>query len=236
MNNATTKPLRDVPPPISAPSYSPDFAVPQPKDFSLVLRQRFDRYFTDRGIAKSGNVIMAVKVAVGLALCAGTYALLCIRSLTSGQFVVAYLLYGLAQLFLLLNVAHDANHYAISSRRHLGNLLCLTFDLFGINSYIWRAIHNSSHHNNINVYATDLDVLGRGPFVRFSPDVPRRAIHRFQHFYAWVLYGFSTLEYVLFKDFEYFFYCPYEPIRRMPHTFRQYAILFSGKLFSSVLA
>jgi linoleoyl-CoA desaturase len=198
------------------------------REFPAVLRHRIDQYFAERGLSKHGNASMAVKVVGGFALCAATYFVVCVATLTVPQFVLAYLLHGLAQLFVLLNVAHDSNHHAVSSKRWVSHLLCLSFDVFGINSYIWRAIHNSSHHNNINVFAVDQDVLGRG-FLRFSPSVPRRALHRFQHLYAWLLYGFSTLEYVLIKDFEYFFFGSYKPIHRAKNRVEHCVLLFAGK-------
>ena len=43
------------------------------------------------------------------------------------------------------------------------------------------------------------------PLMRFSPDQKRKKFHRFQHIYAWFLYGFMTISWALDKDFQQLF-------------------------------
>jgi linoleoyl-CoA desaturase len=196
----------------------------------MVLRQRLDGYFAEQHLSKRADGLMAVKIAGGFTACIAAYALLYVPGTTSWQFVLLYVLHGLTQLYLLLNVAHDGNHSAISGNRAAGKMLTYTFDIFGINSYIWRVLHNSGHHPNINLCGEDEDVMARG-YLRFSPYVPRRWFHRYQHFYAWLLYGFSTLDYVLLKDLQYFFFTRYQRLRHVGHPAAEYLALFLWKAF-----
>jgi linoleoyl-CoA desaturase len=83
--------------------------------FPKVLRRRLDRFFADRNISPKADRTMWVKIAAGLAVLAGSWIALYALRPDSWKFVALYLLGGLAQTFLLLNIAHDSNHNAISS-------------------------------------------------------------------------------------------------------------------------
>jgi linoleoyl-CoA desaturase len=198
-------------------------------DFAVVLRRRMDRFFIERNLPRKGDSAMAAKVVLGLLCFAGTYAALYLPGIGGAAFFALYILHGLAQLFLLLNIAHDSNHNAISSRRWIARPLKYVFDLCGISSYMWRVLHNTGHHSNINICGHDEDVIARDT-LRYSPNTPWKPIHRYQHIYAWFLYGLSTIDYVVWKDLEYFFVKDYIPLREVRHPRREYAVLLTGKL------
>ena len=145
-------------------------------------------------------------------------------------FLALYLLGGLAQTFLLLNIAHDSNHNAISSRPAVNKTLNYVFDLCGISSYMWRILHHRGHHSCINLHGEDDAIEGRGLF-RFTPHDPRTPLHRFQHIYALFLYALFSLEYVFVRDFQSFFFPGHEYLTRTKHPLREYFILFAGKAF-----
>ncbi|MGA8985992.1 MAG: hypothetical protein WB470_25215, partial [Candidatus Acidiferrales bacterium] len=84
--------------------------------FPKVLRRRLDKFFVDQNIPYKADRTMWVKIAVGLAVLLGAWIALYALRPDSWKFVALYLLGGLAQTFLLLNIAHDSNHNAISSR------------------------------------------------------------------------------------------------------------------------
>ena len=83
--------------------------------FPKVLRRRLDKFFADGNISPKADRTMWVKIAAGLAVLAGSWIALYALRPDSWKFVALYLLGGLAQTFLLLNIAHDSNHNAISS-------------------------------------------------------------------------------------------------------------------------
>jgi linoleoyl-CoA desaturase len=198
--------------------------------FPKVLRRRLDRFFADQNISPKADRTMWVKIASGLAILAGSWiALYAIRP-DSWRFVALYLLGGLAQTFLLLNIAHDSNHNAISSSSSVNKTLNYVFDLCGISSYMWRLLHHRGHHSCINVHGEDDALTGRGLF-RFTPHEPRAPLHRFQHIYALLLYAFFSLDYVFVRDFEAFFFPIHDYLKRTPHPLKEYLILFAGKAF-----
>jgi linoleoyl-CoA desaturase len=198
--------------------------------FPKVLRRRLDDFFSEENISPKADRAMWVKIAVGLAVLAGSWIALYAFKPDSWRFVSLYLLNAIAQTFLLLNIAHDSNHNAISSVRFVNKALNYVFDVCGISSYMWRILHHRGHHSCINLPGEDDALTGRR-ILRFTPHEPRLALQRFQHIYALFLYALFSLDYVFLRDFECFFFPSHDYLRNMNHPAREYGILFAGKAF-----
>jgi len=201
-----------------------------PSSFPKVLRRRLDKFFADKDISPKADRTMWFKIAAGLAVLAGSWIAIYAFKPASWMFVALYVLSGLAQTFLLLNIAHDSNHNAISSVPSVNKTLNYAFDVCGINSYMWRILHHRGHHSCVNVHGEDDALTGRGLF-RFTPHEPRLRLHRFQHIYALFLYALFSLDYVFVRDFESFFFPTHDYLKRTTHPAREYVILFAGKAF-----
>jgi len=198
--------------------------------FPKVLRRRLDRFFADQNISPKADRAMWVKIAAGLAVLLGSWIVLYTFRPDSWKFLALYVLGGLAQTFLLLNIAHDSNHNAISSVPSINKTLNYVFDLCGINSYMWRILHHRGHHSCINVHGEDDALAGRG-LLRFTPHEPRTPLQRFQHIYALFLYALFSLDYVFVRDFESFFFPTHDYLKSTKHPAKEYATLFLGKAF-----
>ena len=196
--------------------------------FPKVLRRRIDDFFSFGNISPKADSTMWVKIAVGLAVLAGSWIALYVLKPDSWRFVGLYLLNALAQTFLLLNIAHDSNHNAISSVPAVNKALNYVFDFCGINSYMWRILHHRGHHSCINLYGEDDALTGRS-VLRFTPHEPRAPLHRFQHIYALFFYALFSLDYVFLRDFECFFFPSHDYLKQKSHPAREYIILFAGK-------
>ena len=72
---------------------------------------------------------MWVKIGAGLAVLAGSWIALYAFRPDSWKFVGLYLINAIAQTFLLLNIAHDSNHNAISSSRSVNKALNYVFEI-----------------------------------------------------------------------------------------------------------
>jgi linoleoyl-CoA desaturase len=198
--------------------------------FPKVLRSRLENFFSDGHISPKAGRSMWIKIAVGLSVLAGSWTALYAFHPDSWKFVAIYLLGGLAQTFLMLNIAHDSNHNAISPLGSVNKTLNYVFDVCGINSYMWRILHHRGHHSCINLHGEDDALTGRRIF-RFTPHEPRAPWHRFQHIYALFIYALFSLDYVFLRDFECFFFPTHGYLKRTKHPLREYAILFAGKGF-----
>jgi linoleoyl-CoA desaturase len=196
--------------------------------FPKVLRSRLDRFFADQNISPKADRTMWVKIATGLAVLVGSWIAIYAFKPDSWRFIALYVFGGLAQTFLLLNIAHDSNHNAISSVPSVNKTLNYVFDLCGINSYMWRILHHRGHHSCVNVHPEDDALTGRG-LLRFTPHEPLARLQRFQHIYALFLYALFSLDYIFVRDFECFFFPSHDYLRRTRHPAREYAILFAGK-------
>jgi linoleoyl-CoA desaturase len=215
-----------VPPENSAPTIEPGSVSSFPK----VLRGRLEKFFAEADLSPKADPMMWAKIAIGMALLAGSWIALYMLHPAAWLFVALYVLGGLAQTFLLLNIAHDSNHNAISSHPAINKSLNYVFDLCGISSYMWRILHHRGHHSCINLHGEDDAIEGRGLF-RFTPHDPRAPLHRFQHIYALFLYALFSLEYVFVRDFQSFFFPSHAYLTRTRHPLREYFILFAGKAF-----
>ena len=198
--------------------------------FPKVLRQRLEKFFSDAQLSPKADPAMWAKIAIGMTVLAASWIALYTLHPAWWGFLALYILGGLAQTFLLLNIAHDSNHNAISSRPAINKSLNYVFDLCGISSYMWRILHHRGHHSCINLHGEDDAIEGRGLF-RFTPHDPRTPMHRFQHIYALFLYALFSLEYVFVRDFQSFFFPGHDYLARTRHPLREYIILFAGKAF-----
>jgi linoleoyl-CoA desaturase len=204
---------------------------PGDREFSKILRQRFDSYFKEKGISKHANGEMLLKTFISIFGWIGSYWLLMTVETHAIGFILLYMLHGFFMLFMAFNVAHDANHKGYSSKKWVNNILSYSFDVVGVNSYMWRRMHNDAHHSFVNVNGPDVAVKSSG-LLRFSPGDPHRKIHRFQHIYASFLYMLGTLEWVIVKDFNWFFFKKdIGNQHEIKHPWYEYVSLFIFKAF-----
>ena len=171
-------------------------------EFKEVLFERLNNFFKEPGRSKKANWEMTLKITLALVWWIGSLVLLFVLDLNFSQFLLLYIFQGLGQIFMFLNIAHDANHSSISKKRLVNKSLSYVLDACGISSYMWRVMHNQGHHSVMNVYGEDEGIIAHGIF-RFSPHAPWKKMHRFQHIYVFFLYGIASLDYVFVKDLEY---------------------------------
>lgn len=198
--------------------------------FSRTLGERVDTYFRNRGISKHANGEMVTKSVLGFVAWVVSYAVLLAAGASALGVVALYVLHGCAQLYMAFNIAHDANHGAYSRSKRANRLLSYVFDLVGVSSYVWRLLHNDSHHAFVNIEGVDRSLVS-GHVFRFSPHAERKGFHRFQHLYAPFLYCLATLDWVLFKDYRWLLFDRFGNHRIRRHPPRELFLLFLFKAF-----
>jgi linoleoyl-CoA desaturase len=178
---------------------------------------------------------MYLKTALIFASFAACYGLLVFVASTWWQAVPLAILLGLTVVAIGFNVMHDASHGAYSERPALNRLMNSSLDLVGGSSYFWHWKHIVFHHTFVNVagYDTDINLAGLG---RLTPHHPRASIHRWQHWYVWLLYAAMVIKWHLFDDFRLVVTGRIGPHTVPPPRGRDLAIFVSGKLAFWTLA
>lgn len=174
---------------------------PRDDGFYSAVKRRAAAQLEAAHRARWGTGGMHAKTAFLLAWFGGSYASLLAWGGSSGWLVAALTLsLALAMAGIGFSVMHDANHGAYSRSAGVNWAFGLALDLVGASSYVWRYRHNVLHHTYPNVDGMDV-AIEAGVLVRLGPDQPLRSFHRWQHLYAWPLYGLIAMKWWFVDDF-----------------------------------
>ncbi len=185
---------------MTGPTPRPRVRFARDDGFHAALKERVAAYFGATGRVRSGGAAMHAKTAVILAWFAASYGLLLAFGAASAWLALALILsVALATAGIGFSVMHDANHGAYARSRRVNRGWGLTLDLVGASSYLWRFKHNVQHHTYSNVDGMDADI-DAGPFLRLAGTQRLRGFHRWQHVYAWVLYGALAVKWWFVDD------------------------------------
>jgi linoleoyl-CoA desaturase len=165
------------------------------------LRRAVDEYFSRARVSKHADWRMVAKSAFFLGGSALLIALLMSGVMNAWLALVVTAVLGVMLAGIGFNVGHDAIHGAYSSRPWINRVLARSFDILGASSFTWSTAHNFVHHTYTNVPGVDHD-LEPGPWMLFRAHERPGFIYRFQHIYAFALYCFTTVVWLLKKDFE----------------------------------
>ena len=170
---------------------------------------------------------MVVKTVLLLALTFVPYGLILTNRFSRWEMLGLALVMGIGMAGIGFGIAHDALHGAYSSSARINTFLGLSLDVLGASSYMWKITHNIVHHTYTNIEGVDED-LAVSPLLRLSPNCERLWFHRFQHLYAFALYGFTTLFWVFVKDYQQLLKAELGPYRDKRHDRMQVGVL-AGK-------
>lgn len=173
-------------------------------NFLSDVRHRVDEYFRSRNIPKTANTRMVFKTILILIGWVGTYALIISNILPPYAVLLLALGHGFFTAMIGLNIGHDALHGSYSRQPQINRRIGLSFNLIGANDYVWKISHNIVHHTYTNIPHHDEDI-NQPAVLRLERTQKLRWIHRFQHIYAFFLYGLSSLTWVFVKDYKKFF-------------------------------
>ncbi|MFT2009828.1 fatty acid desaturase family protein [Pontibacter sp. 13R65] len=197
--------------------------------FFATLRFRVEAYFVENNISRHANKAMWTKIIFFLSGFLTFYLLL-----LSNQFGV-WAMAGLAALlgafsaFIGFNICHDAIHGSLSKNKRVNKVFSLLFNFIGANPYVWSISHNVVHHSYTNIPGHDEDIEIAPGLVRISVEEDVNKLQRFQHYYAFLLYGLASLSWVLRKDFLKFFQKKIGQHPNTKHPRKEYFNLFFFK-------
>jgi linoleoyl-CoA desaturase len=125
-----------------------------------------------------------------------------------------FLVFQLAGLLVGFSFGHDASHHtAMKSKKANQTLHFFSFLAIGIDPLLWGLRHLRSHHLYANIEGSDIDI-DKNPFLRLAPSHPWKPKHRYQHYYAPLVYMLALLHSVFKKDWMYLFSADYEWMKK----------------------
>jgi len=174
------------------------------KEFSEELQTQVGDYFKLNKISRFANLEMKLKSLLMVLLLLVPYGILLFFHLPFFQMILLSILSGIGVVGVGFNISHDACHNAYSSSSKINKLLGFSFNLVGMNAYLWKIKHNLAHHTYTNIYGKDEDLF-EGDDIRLSPDAPYKPIHRFQHIYYFLFYPLYLIIWIFIYDFQILF-------------------------------
>ncbi len=168
--------------------------------FQAELRRRVDNFFQRTGRRPRDCPGMYAKIGILLACLAVCYVLLVLVVQTWWLALPLAMLLGLFMASIGFNVQHDGGHLAVSNYAWINKLMAMTLDMLGGSSHNWHWKHGVFHHTYVNIAGHDTDI-DMGIFGRLSPHQKWLPLHRWQHYYLWVLYGLLAIKWHFYDDY-----------------------------------
>jgi linoleoyl-CoA desaturase len=169
-------------------------------EFMAELRAKVTTYFETNNISKYGDRKLVLKTVFMLLLYITPYILMITGIIDSLAGVwICWVAIGVGKAGVGMSVMHDANHFSYSKNQKVNKWMSKSMYLLGGFPTNWQYQHNTMHHGFPNIEGFDEDI-DPGPYLRFSPHKPLYRFHKFQHIYAWFMYGLMTLSWVISKD------------------------------------
>lgn len=171
-------------------------------EFVKTLRSRVDNYFKSTDTTRYADWRMITKTIAVFAMALGPLVLMLTGVVTSVWLMfILWIVMGIGMASIGTNVMHDALHGSYSRNPRINKLIGSSIYFLGASGRMWQIQHNVLHHSFTNMEHADEDIDAPG-ILRFSPHQEHKKIHRYQHIYAWFLYGLSTLLWTTIKDFK----------------------------------
>ncbi|MDX2206635.1 MAG: acyl-CoA desaturase [Gemmatimonadales bacterium] len=180
----------------------PAFPVRDGNAFLQELRLRVDQHFRGSATSPKGNWAMVRKTLTMLTVTFGSFGAILWGGFSTPVMWALTVVVGFGLAGIGFAVGHDALHGAYSDSKRVNCCVGWAMDLIGGSSYLWKITHNVIHHTYTNIHGADEDLVV-SPLLRLSPHAERHWFHRFQHWYALVLYSMTSLFWIFVKDYKY---------------------------------
>lgn len=211
------------------------FSNTQRSPFFSTVRKRVDTYFAENNLSPNANGAMWRKATFFLVGYGLLYGLILSNQFSGWAMLGLAMLLGMFAASIGFNVAHDAVHGAFSQHGWVNQLLGYSFYLLGASPYIWRIMHNVVHHTYTNIPGHDEDIDVAPGLVRLDPADEYHPWQRYQHLYAFPLYGLTSLSWVFRKDYLKLFKEKIGQYDNSSHATHEYVTLFATKIAYYIL-
>jgi len=173
-------------------------------DFYAVLKKRVENYFTENKLSIHAPCYVYVKATIFALIYVLLYAAILSDNFGLWGLIILFGLLGVCKGLIGFNIIHDSLHNALTPYKSVNMALGYWFDLNGTSSYIWKISHNVHHHVYTNIPGHD-DDINKASVLRLNSTDKVLWFHRFQNWYAPVLYSLIGFNWVFYSDFAWMF-------------------------------
>lgn len=198
--------------------------------FYSSLHKKVDYFFADNRLSKTGGEAAVAKTIVLLASFIFLYVSILVFQPDMLVMLALAICLGIVSTLIFFNIVHDASHKVLFKKKSLNKWLCYMGDVVGVNTYIWHIRHDIQHHSFAKVPGGDL-ILENIPVVRLSPYQNFKPFHKYQVYYAPVLYALYSLYWILILDFRFFLKKELYGKKKIIHPRKEWAKLIFFKVF-----
>lgn len=198
--------------------------------YYISLRQRVDDYFQVKKITRYANSMMVTKMVLTIILYFGSYGLILSNRFSIPVMILLAIVMGISLAGIFLNISHDASHFAIAKDRKTNRILCYSMELIGLNSYIWHYLHNVVHHIYPSIEGEDI-IIEEYSILRLSKNQPYQKMHKYQIYYAPLIYSLFSILLIFVTDFALFARKRMGKINNLNHPPVEYFKLYFFKAF-----
>lgn len=170
------------------------------KDFLIELQRLKNNYLQSEGLTHRVSHRWWGKVLVLSGLVLFFYVLSFLVENT-WQYFLSLAIYAILSASLVLNVIHDTAHDAVFQKTNKNKWLRnITFIFLGNSPHLWSQEHLVDHHPVANIVGEDLAII-ETPLLRFHEGQTWKSFHRFQHYYAPILYCLHITDFYFYSEF-----------------------------------
>ena len=179
---------------------TPIFSKNDSIKFFRTLNKKVNDYFKDNNLEKTGNWKLHLKTIVMFSIFLTPYFFLLAMDMPFWTYLLLNVVIGIGMAGVGMNVMHDGNHGAYSSKSWVNKIMGGSIYILAGNVYNWQVQHNVLHHTYTNVTEMDEDIDPPTFLLRFSTHKQHKH-HKFQQYYSVFLYGLLTFNWAITTDF-----------------------------------
>ncbi len=168
------------------------------------LKKRVQAYFDEKGITSAGTPNLFTKAIAMIVALVAVYLHLLFFTPVWYLAVLECIIMGGLVAGIGFNVMHDGSHGSFSTKKLVNKIAATSINMLGADHFMWNVKHNMIHHTYTNIDGVD-DDIEIGIMMRMAPTQKRLKMHKFQHFYFWVLYMLLYVFWIFFTDYKKYF-------------------------------
>ncbi len=204
------------------------------KPLHTELRERVQQYFDEKGIKTTGTASLFTKAVLLVSALILVYIHLIFFTPIWYFGLIECVLMGAIVAGIGFNVMHDGSHGSFSNKKYINFIAATSIHMLGADHFMWNMKHNMIHHTFTNIHGVD-DDIEIGVLMRFAPTQKRLKLHKFQHFYFWVLYMLLYVFWIFFTDYKKYFTQKIGSVPLKKMTMQEHFTFWSVKVYHAAI-